>query len=744
MRKFTLLLLFAALVLCSCSTEPNMRENYKNADEYQAKYEALTYYADANPRLIEETNSFWYSVNTPEGRKFYVVDADKKSKTEAFDQAKVAEYLSRDLGEEITANALPFTEVRFNKEGNTMGFSVNGNQYTCNLSDYTFGKSAEEPVRERGYWGNVVNDRSGRVVSPDGMQEAYILGNNVWVRSTNGSRVRQLSFDGQDDHYYVSDFRWSPNSKQVVCTKIKPAPVRKIYLIESSPKDQVQPKLQDRDYVKPGDPISIRIPVLFDTERSTSIAADFKNPENQYNVGNVRWSAKGDYFTFVYGARGHQEYHIYRVDAQTGKTHSAASEKNNTFVYYDALYRFDIEDRDEIVWISERDGWRHLYLIDSKTGDTKKQITSGEWIVKRVINVNPDKREITFIGCGKDAGEDPYLDKIYKVNIDNSELVALTPENASHRAVFTPDRNYFVDVYSRVDLEPITVLRDGATGEVLMELEKADISKALAAGWSYPEVFVAKGRDGETDIWGIIKRPRNFNPRKKYPVIEYIYAGPHNSFVPKSFSIGQGIRPSALTELGFIVVQIDGMGTANRSKKFHDVCWKNLKDAGFPDRILWMQAANKKYPSLDIERVGIYGNSAGGQSTLAGLLFHPEFYKVGVSSCGCHDNRMDKISWNEQWMSYPVGEEYAGSSNVDNAYRLRGKLLLIVGELDDNVDPSSTLQVVDALKRANKDFDYIMVPGMGHSIGDEWVERKRRDFFVKHLMDIEPENWNQD
>lgn len=625
-----------------------------------------------------------------------------------------------------------------------MSFTVNGNRYLCSLSNYIFEKTKVEAVPSRGYWGSVANERGGRSVSPDGKQEVYISENNVWARSADGTNVRQLSFDGQADNYYTGDFRWSPDSKKVVCTKIKPAPVHKLYLIESSPTDQLQPKLQDRDYVKPGDPLPVRRPVLFDTERNTSKMIDFKNPENQYSVGNVRWSTKGDYFTFVYNGRGHQEYYIYRVDSQNGNVFPSVSETSNTFIYYNSLYRFDIEERNEIIWISERDGWRHLYLIDSKSGGIKKQITKGEWVVKNVLHVDPAKREITFIGCGMHADEDPYLEKIYKVNIDNGKLVALTPENANHRGVFTTDRKFFIDVYSRVDKEPITVLRDGLTGKVLLELEKADVSKALAQGWSFPEVFVSKGRDGETDIWGIIKRPRDFDPNKKYPVIEYIYAGPHGSFVPKSFSIGQGMRPSALTELGFIVVQIDGMGTFNRSKKFHDVSWKNLKDAGFPDRILWMEAVNKKYPSIDITRVGIYGNSAGGQNTLGGLLFHPEFYKVGVSSCGCHDNRMDKIWWNEQWMGYPIGKEYAESSNVDNAYRLRGKLLLIVGELDDNVDPSTTLQVINALKIANKDFDYIMVPGMGHSIGDDWVERKRRDFFVKHLMGIEPINWNAD
>jgi len=273
-----------------------------------------------------------------------------------------------------------------------------------------------------------------------------------------------------------------------------------------------------------------------------------------------------------------------------------------------------------------------------------------------------------------------------------------------------------------------------------MELERADITDLLKTGWTMPEVFVAKGRDGVTDIWGVICRPMNFDASKKYAVIENIYAGPQGSFVPKTFSANNSMQ--VLAELGFIVVQMDGMGTSNRSKAFHDVCWKNLGDAGFPDRILWHKAAAAKYPYMDITRVGIYGTSAGGQNSTGAVFFHPEFYKVAVSSCGCHDNRMDKIWWNELWMSYPIGPHYAESSNVDNAYRLQGKLLLIVGEMDTNVDPASTMQVVNALIKANKDFDLLIVPGMGHSGGGSYGERRRRDFFVRHLLGVEPPDWN--
>jgi dipeptidyl aminopeptidase/acylaminoacyl peptidase len=328
----------------------------------------------------------------------------------------------------------------------------------------------------------------------------------------------------------------------------------------------------------------------------------------------------------------------------------------------------------------------------------------------------------------------------YRVNFDGSGLVALTEGNGNHTIQFSPDRRYLIDTYSRVDLPPVNELRQVSDGKLVCKLEEADVSQLKTRGWEPPEVFSAKGRDGKTDIWGIICRPANFDPAKKYPVIEDIYAGPQGSFVPKTFSSIR--RYASLADLGCIVVKIDGMGTANRSKAFHDVCWKNLKDAGFPDRILWHQAVAAKYPYYDLSRVGIYGTSAGGQNAAAAVLFHSDFYKVAVAACGCHDNRMDKASWNEQWMGYPVGSQYAASSNIEHARLLRGKLLLIVGEMDTNVPPESTLRFADALIKAGKDFDLLVVPGANHGTGGSYGIRRRDDFFVRHLLGAAPPDRN--
>jgi dipeptidyl aminopeptidase/acylaminoacyl peptidase len=358
--------------------------------------------------------------------------------------------------------------------------------------------------------------------------------------------------------------------------------------------------------------------------------------------------------------------------------------------------------------------------------------------VRGVDFVDSDKRQIWFRAGGIHGEQDPYYVHYCRVNFDGSGLVVLTSGDGTHDAEFSPDRRYLIDTYSRVDMPPITELRRCEDGSLITTLERAEWSALLSTGWRPPERFVAKARDNQTDIYGIILRPMNFDPAKKYPVIEKIYAGPQGAFVPKNFSPSSD--GAAMAELGFIVVQIDGLGTSNRSKKFHDICWKNLGDSGFPDRIKWMQAAAEKYPQMDLTHVGIYGTSAGGQSALGAMLTHPEFYKVAVSDSGCHDNRMDKVWWNELWMGWPIGPHYAEQSNVTLAGNLEGKLLLIVGEMDTNVDPASTMQVVNALVKANKDFDLLVVPGANHGVGGRtpYGLRRTRDFLVRNLLGVEP------
>ena len=592
--------------------------------------------------------------------------------------------------------------------------------------------SPEAPARPRR------SARGGGAESPDGHWRAEIVSYNVHLKSLKDEATFALTTDGQTNNFYTSDFRWSPDSKKLVALQRQPAQEHKVYLVESSPRDQVQPKLHTLDYLKPGDRVEQNFPHLFEVETHREIPIPHDLFTNQWSLTDLRWAPDAQRFTFLFNQRGHQVLRIVAVDATTGAARALMDERSRTFVNYSGKFfcRY-LDDSNEILWMSERDGWTHLYLYDSSTGQVKNQVTRGEWVVRGVEEVDEKNRQIWFRAGGIRSGQDPYQTHYARVNFDGTGLTVLTEGDGSHKIAFSPDRRYLIATHSRVDQPPAHELRRASDGRLVCPLELADWSALLKTGWQIPERFVAKGRDGQTDIHGVIWRPTHFDPHQKYPVIESIYAGPQDSFVPKTFRAHYGQQD--LAELGFIVVQIDGMGTANRSKAFHDVCWKNLKDAGFPDRMLWLKAAAAKYPCLDLTRVGIYGGSAGGQNALAGLLLHGDFYKVGVADCGCHDNRMDKIWWNEQWMGWPVGPEYAENSNVTHAENLEGKLLLIVGELDQNVDPASTMQVVNALEKANKDFDLLIVTGSNHGAAEgSYASRRRADFLVRHLLGVEP------
>ncbi|MDR2039726.1 MAG: S9 family peptidase [Bacteroidales bacterium] len=716
---------------------------YKKADSFRNDYAAKYYYGISDIQTINNTHCFWYATPTPKGTEFFVIDGDKKEVSPAFDQQKLALSLTQLTGKNIDPFRLPFRLIQYVPTRDSISFIIDHQNYTCSLDDYVIKKGKKQDPHQNRYWGGIFKEnRKDRVKSPDGKKEAYISEGNLWVTDLATKTNKKVSHDGSEFEYYSSNIYWSPDSRKIVCCKYRPVNHRKITLVSSSPKDQLQPKTLEYDYPKPGDALPIRRPVLFILDEEKRIEFAIPEVEKQYDLSGIQWNKSSEFFRFNFNRRGHQQYIVYAGYVNTGKLHTVVREESPTFIQYGRLYQHWLEDEKELLWISERDGWRHLYLYDVAAGKVKKQLTKGEWVVKSVIRVDEKKRTLIFKACGKDKGEDPYLEKYYSMNMDHGKIIPLTPENANHQVTFSSDYSCMVDQFSRVDLPPTIVLRSAIDGTIIVKPEQQpDISEAVKKGWQMPEVFSAKGRDGKTDIWGVIIRPSDFDPSKKYPVIEYIYAGPHDSHVPKSFAMNYW--PSQLAELGFIGVMIDGMGTANRSKAFHDVCWQNLKDAGFPDRIAWMKAAAGKYPEMDLDRVGIFGSSAGGQSAMGALLFHPDFYKVAVASCGCHDNRMDKIWWNEQWMGYPIGKEYEESSNVVNAHLLKGKLMLILGELDNNVDPSSTLQVVDELIKHNKEFEFVMLPGEGHTMGGSYGERKRRDFFVRHLLGISSPEWNQ-
>jgi dipeptidyl aminopeptidase/acylaminoacyl peptidase len=736
--------------------------DYHRAMGLREKYQRLAVDVADHVQWHGKANRFWYRKSVAGGHEFILVDADTQARRPAFDHRRLAAALTSAMGRTVAPLDLPFDTFTFIDDDHTIEFAASGgpgtaappppdsrpwrcvlDTYTCRRADA--GRSGGGGRGGGGLFGPVrppfdINAAAPKT-SPDRKLEAVINNYNVAIREPNGRTLTLLSTDGSEGAYYDGDsLEWSPDSTKIAAYKVKPGFRRYVHYVQSSPEDQLQPKHSTLQYAKPGDVLDVEQPVIFDVAARTRMLVDNGLFPSAYDMSRLVWRKDSSAVTFEYNQRGHQVFRLIEIDATTAKPRAVIREEPKTFFCYSGKkYRRDVADGREIVWMSERDGWNHLYLYDGVTGQVKHQITKGEWAVRGVIQVDEKQRQIWFSANGMYPGKDPYFVHYYRVNFDGTGLTALTTADANHTVAFSSDMKYYVDTYSRVDLAPVAELRRASDASLVRALERGDITELVKAGWRPPEAFVSKGRDGRTDIWGVIYRPTNFDATKTYAVIENIYAGPQGSFVPKSFAAFNQMQAQA--DIGFIVVQIDGMGTNYRSKAFHDVAWKNLKDAGFPDRILWHTAVAAKYPYYDITRIGIYGNSAGAQSALGGLLFFPDFYKAAVSSAGCHDNRMDKIWWNEQWMGWPIGPEYAESSNVDNAHRLRGKVLLVVGEMDQNVDPSSTMQVVHQLVKHHKDFDLLVIPGAGHGPGGAYGEHKRFDFFVRHLLVVTPPEW---
>ena len=738
------------------------------------------YKSQVVPNWFAENTRFWYRNDLRDNkREFILVDVEKGTRQKAFDHDKLVQSLSKITQQQYSADQLPFSAIEFVDDGKALLFNVSQATYKCDLSSYEISPSdtpmsapaqsqqgfgAQRGTRSqrgqgavRGQRGQGQGQRSGQFnrgqyrgrggaasyTSPDGKWNAYIRDNNVYMREGENGTEIQLSTDGTEDNSYQR-LEWAPDSQSFIAWRVEPGDNKEVYLIQSSPPDGGRAVLRTRPYALPGDKFAAYELSIFNVAQRKQIKPELERVD--FGSPRPRWNSDGYHFTYQKIDRGHQRLRLIRINSHDGSFMNIIDEQTDTFIWTAhtealslSLINY-IDDSNEVIYVSEMDGWRHLYLYDANTGKLKNQITKGKWVVRGIQNIDAENRQIWFSASGYYPDQDPYFIHYFRINFDGTDLVPLTDGNGTHTISYSPDREYIIDNYSRVDMPPQTELRRVSDGKLVCKLEQADISELIEQGWKAPEVFVAKGRDGTTDIWGIICRPADLDPTKKYPILEDIYAGPQDSFTPKSFSTSN--RYSAYNNLGFIVVKLDGMGTANRSKAFHDVCWHNLKDGGFLDRIPWIKAAAAKYPYMDIDRVGVYGTSAGGQNAAGAVLFHPEFYKVAVANCGCHDNRMDKSSWNEQWMGYPVGPQYSECSNIDNAWRLQGRLFLIVGEMDTNVPPESTMRFVDALIKADKDFDMLVVPGADHGAASPVTTRKTQDFFIRYLLGQEIPNRN--
>ena len=740
---FCATLVLVSVLLASPTNAQGTRADYERAWSLKDRFQDKVVRARVDSNWISESQ-FWYRVGLGDGKREYVlVDAESGVRELAFDHQQFAAALQAATGKEQDASRLEIgkillaepAQLHVNSAGKWWEIdNLRGKLVLAKLE--TAPEDSASKTLELSPRRSPLLDRRTRE-SPDRRWEVRLKNKELWLldRETDEEYKKASAPDGAAR--FEAEVHWSPDSQRFVAVQVTPGARRQVHLIESSPRDRVQPKHHTLSYLKPGDQIQQQRLRLFPVRDAAEIELDDSLFAQPWSINRLHWRANSDAFHFLYNQRGHQVLRVVRVDAATGKARAVIDEQSDTFIdYAGKLFLHYVDATDELLWMSERDGWNHLYLYDAHSGKVKNQVTRGPWVVRSVDHVDEGKRHIWFRAGGIYGEQDPYYIHYCRVDFDGKNFVRLTNSDGTHEVSYSPTRRYLVDQYSRVDLPPVTELRSAIDGSLVCELERGDATRLVEAGWRAPERFVAKGRDGKSDVYGVIYRPTDFDPVRKYPVVEEHYAGPHSAHCPKAFATLH--RSQAEADLGFIVVQLDGMGTSHRSKAFHDVCWKNLVDGGFPDRIAWLRAAAEHEPAMDLTRVGVRGTSAGGQTGLAAMLHHGDFYKACVSNCGCHDNRMDKIWWNELWMGWPVKDHYEAQSNVTNARNLRGDLLLIVGEMDRNVPPTSTLQVVDALIRADKDFELLYVPGAGHGAGGAYTRRRTWDFFVRTLHGVEP------
>jgi dipeptidyl-peptidase-4 len=741
----------AATMAASPAYAQGTRADYERAAVLQ-NLDRLVSRLTLAPNWIEGGSRFWYVDAQGGGRKrFVMVDPATNRVAPAFDHVRLAQGLTKAGGKPVTADRLPFDRFAYVDGRRAITFSVGDAGWRCKLSDYGCA-SVPAPFRK------------GDALSPDGRRAVYLRDDNLWVRDVASGKEAQLSTDGAPfNGYAASDIGeyvtrtmlarppvppvvFSPDSRHMLAYRIDVRRVRRIAVAETVM--GAPSRVHEYPFPNAGDAdLPMVSPVAFDLETGTALPLKMPAFGRVMSYESIAcWSPDARRVCFNSDTRGYKAVSVNVADLTTGEVKTPLVEPADTYIDrgYDARLVGD-----DLVWMSERDGWKHLYRIDGTTGQVRNQITRGEWAVRDIVHV--DAKRIYFTAGGREAGEDPYQRILYSVGLDGSGLKRLTPEDADHDIAFSPDGRYFVDSFSRLDLAPVTVLRT-ADGRMIRELQRADITRLVATGWKPPERFSVKAADGTTDIYGAIFRPTNFDPAKRYPVLDAIYPGPQTIRTRKTFTAPNwNGNEFGIAELGFIVVTIDGRGTPFRSKAFHDVSFGKLGTAGtLEDHVAGLKQLAARHPELDLDRVGIYGHSGGGYASARAMLDYPDFYKVAVSSAGNHDQRNYTAAWGERYQGYPVGDNYLEQATPLLASRLKGKLLLVHGDMDDNVSPSHTLQLADALIAANKDFDLLIMPNRNHgmidlakgasapSITDPYFIRRRWDYFVQNLMGVTP------
>ncbi|MGC2529284.1 MAG: DPP IV N-terminal domain-containing protein [Candidatus Acidiferrum sp.] len=730
--------------------------DYQRAEKFMSYNTRPLVYHDVRATWLPG-DRFWYRDVGPEGVEFVIYDAAHGSRRPAFDHAKLAAALSAAAGTTYEAAHLPFMSFEFSADEQAISFQAKGKHWNCDLHAY---HCAAEPMRaEEGA-------AAPEELSPDGKKAAFIRDCNLWVRDVASGKETQLTTDGVKDFGYATDnagwihsdrpvLLWSPDSRKIATFQQDQRGVGEMYLVETK---IGHPVLQAWKYPLPGDavvttiqrviidldgPKVIRLQMAADQHRST-LCDDVECRGSNWD--DVEWSPDAKHLAFVSTSRDHKDEHLRVADAETGAVRDVFEDKVAT-QYESGWGRVNwryLPESNEFIWFSEKSGWGHLYLYDLATGKLKHEITVGDWVVTQLLRVDEKNRLLYFLADGREKGENPYFAHLYRIGFDGENLKLLTPEDGNHQISFSPSGLYFVDDYSKPELPDVSVVRDDA-GKLLSTVAKTDISRLLATGWQPPTLITVKARDGETDLYGLMYKPTNLDPAKKYPIINNIYPGPQGGSVGNwGFSPARGDAQS-LAELGFVVVQIEGMGNPLRSKKFHDFYYGNMGDNTLPDQITGMKQLAEKYSWIDIDRAGIYGHSGGGYATADAMFRYPDFFKVGISESGNHDNREYEDDWGERYQGLLVKNadgttNYDDQANENIAKNLKGHLLLAHGTMDDNVPPYNTLLVVDALIKANKDFDLLLLPNQHHGYGSEtlYMTRRRWDYFVRYLLGAEP------
>jgi len=702
------------------------------------------YVADVSAHWVDKTNRFWYHKVSPGGSEFIIVDAEHNTAGPAFDHAKLAAALATATKRELAATDLPFDDIDFSEDGKSIHFNFEDARWTCALSDY---KCTTEAAK-----------KADEAQSPDKKWAAYVKDHNLYVRNISTGTSVQLTQDGVAGWDYATPLPslrllveqkaedvkqpagvfWSPDSTKLITYRVDSRNAGRFTSLQFVPDDQLRPRAYTVVYPLPGEVLPKAQPIIFDLRSEKRVDVKTAPLELPFqDAPGFDWSTDGKTIRYDYDERGYKAKEFRLVDPETGEQKVLLREEGKDYVDPgETFYRY-VEATGELILASERDGWNHLYLYD-KNGKLENQITQGAWVVRQIEYVDEKARRVYFLGGGREKGEDPYQTHLYVVGFDGKALTLLTPENANHSVSVSPDGTYFVDNYSRPDLPAVAVLRRTKDGSEVRALEKTETAALQSKGWKFPEPFQGKAADGTTDLYGLIWRPSNFDPSRKYPIVEHVYTGPQDFFVPKT--LGGTLWLQNVAELGFIVVMVDGRGTTGRSRAFHQFSYRNLGGA-FEDHVAMIKQMAARFPYMDIDRVGIFGTSAGGYGAAHAMLVFPDFYKVCVSISGDHDARLDKAWWNELYQGYPVRDDYAAQSNVTMADKLKGHLLLVHGDIDDNVHPVETMRFADALMKANKNFDMLFVPNMYHGESGPhaaYLVRRRWDYFVQYLLGVTP------